>query len=57
MPQVNDQWVLTLSLPKLSSVHASVTNQFNQERSLSSRDLFKANCTAALAEWRALSVN
>lgn len=45
------------SLQKFASVHASVTNQFNQERSLSSRDLFKANRTAALAEWRALSVS
>ena len=42
------------SLQKFASVHASVTNHFNQERSLSSRPLFKANRTAALAEWRQL---
>jgi putative transposase len=42
------------SLQKFASVHASVTNHFNQERSLSSRPLFTANRTAALAEWRGL---
>ena len=42
------------SLQKFASVHASVSNHFNQERSLSSRSLFKANRTAALAEWRGL---
>lgn len=42
------------SLQKFASVHASVTNHFNQERSLSSRPLFKANRAAALAEWRGL---
>jgi putative transposase len=42
------------SLQKFASVHASVTNHFNQERSLSSRSLFKANRAAALAEWRGL---
>jgi hypothetical protein len=31
------------SLQKFASAHASVTNHFNQERSLSSRHLFKAN--------------
>jgi putative transposase len=35
-------------------VHAAVSNHFNQERSLSSRLLFKANRAAALAEWREL---
>jgi putative transposase len=34
--------------------HASVTNHFNTERSLSSRPLFKQNRAAALAEWRGL---
>jgi putative transposase len=33
------------------SVHASVTNNFNLERSLTSRSNFKLNRTAALAEW------
>ena len=42
------------SLQKFASVHASVSNHFNQERSLSSRHHFKANRAAALAEWRAL---
>ena len=42
------------SIQKFAAVHASVSNHFNQERSLSSRPLFKANRTAALAEWRGL---
>jgi putative transposase len=42
------------SLQKFASVHASVTNHFNTERSLSTRPLFKANRAAALAEWRGL---
>ena len=36
------------------SVHASVTNHFNLERSLTSRSNFRLNRTAALAEWRQL---
>ena len=42
------------SLQKFASVHASVSNHFNQERSFSSRNLFKLNRTAALTEWRGL---
>ncbi len=42
------------SLQKFASVHASVCNHFNQERSLYSRDNFKLNRTAALSEWRQL---
>ena len=42
------------SLQKFASVHASVSNHFNQDRSLSSRDHFKLNRAAALAEWRGL---
>ena len=42
------------SLQKFASVHASVSNHFNHERSLSSRIHFKTNRTAALAEWRQL---
>jgi putative transposase len=42
------------SLQKFASVHASVSNHFNQQRSLSSTPLFKANRAAALAEWRGL---
>jgi putative transposase len=37
-----------------ASVHASVCNHFNQERTLSSRQNYKAARAAALAEWRAL---
>ena len=42
------------TLQKFVSVHASVFNHFNQERSLSKRDHFKAARIAALAEWRGL---
>ncbi|MCT8328243.1 IS6 family transposase [Albidovulum sediminis] len=42
------------SLQKFASVHASVLNLFNSERSLSSRQNFKLNRAAALAEWRGL---
>ncbi|WP_335948772.1 IS6 family transposase [Salipiger bermudensis] len=42
------------SLQTLAAVHASVSNHFNHERGLSSRDTFKLNRTAALAEWRGL---
>ena len=42
------------SLQKFAAVHSSVFNHFNQERSLTRRDHFKANRTAALAEWRGL---
>jgi putative transposase len=42
------------SLQKFAAVHASVSNHFNHERSLSSRNLFKLNRAAALAEWRVL---
>lgn len=40
------------SLQKFASVHASVSNHFNQERSLSNRSHFKLNRTAGLTEWR-----
>ena len=42
------------SLQMFASVHASVTNHFNADRSLSSRPWFKANRAADLAEWRGL---
>ncbi|MCZ8333084.1 MAG: IS6 family transposase [Rhodobacteraceae bacterium] len=42
------------TLQKFVAVHASVHNLFNLERALHSRDNFKANRTAALAEWRDL---
>jgi putative transposase len=44
------------SLQMFASIHASVTNHFNHERSLSSRNLFKKNRAAALTEWRELGV-
>ena len=42
------------SLQKFVAVHSSVFNHFNQGRTLSRRDNFKLNRTAALAEWRGL---
>ena len=44
----------TRTLQKFASVHASVFNHFNQERSLSSRQIFKLNRIATLAERRDL---
>jgi len=43
------------SLQKFSSVHASIHNHFNQERHLCSRQNFKHNRSAALAEWQQLA--
>ncbi|OWV44729.1 hypothetical protein CDZ96_21090 [Mameliella alba] len=43
------------SLRMFAAVHASVYNHFNQDRGLSSREIFKANRAAALAEWSGLS--
>ncbi len=43
------------TLQKFAAVHASVHNHFNQERHLYSRNNFKLNRSAALAEWRELS--
>jgi putative transposase len=42
------------SLQKFASAHASVTNHFNQECTLSKRNDFKLNRTAALTAWRGL---
>lgn len=42
------------SLQMFASIHASVCNHFNQERSLSTRTSYKAARAAALAEWRNL---
>ena len=44
-------------LQKFASVHGSVHNHFNADRSLTSRDTYKAARTAALAEWRMLCAN
>ncbi|MCZ6863911.1 MAG: TonB-dependent receptor [Alphaproteobacteria bacterium] len=43
------------SLQKFASIHSSVHNHFNQERQLYSRQNFKHNRSAALAEWRQLA--
>ena len=43
------------TLQKFAAVHASIHNHFNQERHLYSRQNFKLNRSAALAEWRKLS--
>ena len=40
------------SLQKFVSIHASVHSHFNQERHLHSRQNFKVNRSASLAEWR-----
>jgi len=42
------------SLQKFAAVHSSVCNHFNLERHLYSRENFKLNRDAALAEWRQL---
>ena len=44
----------TKTLQKFSSVHAQVHNQFNQERYLVTRRVYKLRRSAALADWRAL---
>ena len=43
------------TLQKFSSVHAQVHNQFNLERHLVTRQIYKQRRSAALAEWRALA--
>ena len=42
------------SLQKFAAVHGSVHNHFQADRSLTSRNHYKAARAAALAEWRAL---
>ena len=42
-------------LQKFASIHSSIHNHFNQERHLYSRQNFKLNRSAALAEWRQLA--
>ena len=44
------------TLQLFAAVHSSVSNYFNQDRSLSRRQHFKTNRTAALAEWRQLGI-
>jgi putative transposase len=42
------------TLQKFSTIHASIQNQFNQERHLVSREQYKQDRSAALADWRML---
>ncbi len=42
------------SLQKFVALHGSIHNHFNQERSLTSRQIFKDRRTAALSAWRKL---
>jgi len=42
------------TLQKFTSAHASIHNHFKHDRHLSRRITFKANRSAALAEWREL---
>ena len=44
------------SLQKFASVHASVHNHFNSERHLVDRQTYKANRSAALAEWQSIMI-
>ena len=43
------------TLQKFAAAHASIHNQFNRDRHLNRRDIFKQNRTAALTEWRQLA--
>ena len=43
------------TLQKFSSVHAAFHNHFNQHRHLISRETYKAQRSAALAEWKTLA--
>jgi putative transposase len=43
------------TLQKFSSVHAHLHNHFNQERNLVTREIYKQQRSAALAEWRAFA--
>jgi putative transposase len=42
------------SLQKFVAIHGSIHNHFNQERHLTSREIFKTRRDAALTEWRRL---
>ena len=43
------------TLQKFAAVHAVFHNHFNYERHLTSRTTYKANRSAAMAEWRILA--
>jgi putative transposase len=53
--QVMQRFRSLKTLQKFSSVHAQVHNQFNQDRHLVTRQVYKQSRSAALAEWRALA--
>ena len=42
------------TLQKFTAVHAAFHNHFNKDRHLTQRDSFKAQHSAALAEWKSL---
>lgn len=59
LPLLRREWAMLRfrrmrSSQKFASVHTSVYNLFNSERSLYSRPTFKLYRAAALAEWRGL---
>jgi putative transposase len=43
------------TLQKFAAAHASIPNHFNHDRHINSRNIFKQNRSAALAEWRHLA--
>jgi putative transposase len=43
------------TLQEFAAAHASIHDHLNQERHLNSRETFKENRAAALAEWRQLA--
>ena len=43
------------TLQKFAAAHASIHNHFNLDRHLNSRDIFKQNRSAAVAEWHQLA--
>jgi putative transposase len=49
------RFLSTKTLQKFSSIHAQAHNQFNQERHLLTRQVYKQRRSAALTEWRALA--
>ena len=42
------------TLQKFAAMHETVYNHFNQQRHLTSRQTYKTNRSAALAEWQSL---
>ena len=44
------------TLQKFVSIHAEVHNHFNHERHLLNREIYKGRRSAAMEEWRALTV-